>query len=142
MSEEQELTMYERAVQLDKAGYQITILEGHKKNPTYDDWQNNSWKLYYNETEDSPRKISNITGVGLIGGSYNSLTKKYVYIIDIDIYQAKKRDEVFNEIKEFFNSINIYYETTPSGGYHIIFFSDGIIQKKIINNKEITNQKK
>jgi endo-1,4-beta-mannosidase len=39
MSEEHEITAYERAVQLHKTGYQISVLKDFKKNPTYTGWQ-------------------------------------------------------------------------------------------------------
>ena len=120
-----EQLFYIQAQKLNQTGYQLTILEDHNKNPNYDDWQNNKWQNKYNEEEYikalNKNKPFNMTGVGLIGGVINNLTGNYVYIIDIDIYQQDKRDEIFNKIIELFTTDNVYYETTPSGGYHIIF---------------------
>ena len=72
----QPAAVYERANQLNLAGYQLTILKNYEKGIYERGWQN----IYGVPTDD-------MTGVGVVGGSFNNLTKRYVYIIDIDIYQ-------------------------------------------------------
>lgn len=108
---EQLAAVYERANQLNLAGYQLAILKNYEKGIFKRGWQN----IYGVPTDD-------MTGLGVVGGSFNNLTKRYVYIIDIDIYQPEKRDKVFKEIMTFFGSYEVYVETSPSGGYHLIFF--------------------
>ena len=133
-----EQLFYIQAHKLNQTGYQLTILEDYMKNPNYTDWQNNKWQNKYNEKEYieaiNKNEPFNMTGIGLIGGAINNITGNCIYIIDIDIYRPEKRDEIFNKIIEIFETDNIYFETTPSKGYHIIFQCEKKIKTQKVFN--------
>jgi hypothetical protein len=118
--QEQLAAVYERADQLNLAGYQLTILENYQKKPKHLNWQN-----IYSQPEQG------MTGVGIVGGSAIRETNRYIYIIDIDIYRPDKRDKVYQEILVLLGSKEIYSETTTSGGYHLII----CCEEKISSNK-------
>ena len=119
--EKQDLAaVFDQANQLNHAGYQLTIMKNYEKKPIHTNWQN-----IYSQPEPG------MTAVGIVGGSVIRGTNRYIYIVDIDIYRPEKRDKVFNEIMSFFGLSEVYVEKSPSGGYHIIFTSEGEISSKI-----------
>lgn len=107
------LAVYEKANQLNLAGYHLTIMENYGKKPKHTNWQN-----IYSQPE------SGMTAVGIVGGSLVKDRGVYIYIIDIDIYQQEKRDEVYQKLLNLFGTREVYVETSISGGYHIIFHSE------------------
>jgi hypothetical protein len=117
--QEQLVAVYERANQLNLAGYQLTILENYTKAIYEKDWHNTYGQPFYG-----------MTGVGIVGGSVITGTNLHVYIVDIDIYVPDKRDKVFNEIMSFFGLSEVYVEKSPSGGYHLIFFAEYKVPSK------------
>jgi len=63
-----------------------------------------------------------MTGVGLVTGTKNK-DGLFVFALDIDIYRPERRDTIFQKICNHLNT-NLYMETTPSGGYRIVFFCE------------------
>ena len=107
-------TIYEFAQQLIDKGFHIIIMEKNMKHPTL--------KNYY-QIQYPPHQ--GMTGMGIVAGKHIK-DGFYVYAIDIDIHRPDRREEVFQRILELTGS-NVYYEKTPSGGYHIVFFSQRLI---------------
>ena len=109
--------IYEFAQQLIDKGFHISIMEKNMKYPAL--------KNYY-QIQQVP--YQGMTGIGIVAGKHIK-DGLYVYAIDIDIHRIDRREEVFRRILELTGS-NVYYEKTPSGGYHIVFFSKSFIEKK------------
>jgi len=110
-------TIYEFAQQLIDNGLHLSIMENYMKYPKV----KNYYKSQYQPHE-------GMTGMGIVAGK---LIKDglYVYAIDIDIHRSDRREEVFQRILGL-TGPNVYYEKTPSDGYHIVFFSKSLIEKK------------
>jgi len=120
----QQKEAHARATTLYQDGLQLSIMKEYLKHPTENDW-NNKYGV--------PKH--GMTAVGIIVPSYSKRRNAYFYIIDIDIYEPTKRDQVFNEIMNLFESDQLYFESTRSNGYHIIFLCTDKIQnlKKAYN---------
>jgi len=102
-------TVYDYAWDLYQAGFHITILRDNLK------WANDKeWNKKHYEP------VPEMTGVGLVTGAKNK-DGLFVFALDIDIYRPERRETIFQKICNHLNK-NLYMETTPSGGYRIIFF--------------------
>ena len=110
-------TLCEFAQQLIDNGFHILIMGNNRKHPKINN---------YYQIEFQPHQ--NMTGIGIVAGKHIK-DGLYIYCIDIDIHRSDRRDEVFRRILELTDS-NVYIEKTPSGGYHIVFFSKRLIEKK------------
>ncbi len=92
-------------------------MENYKKYPTGKDYYHIQYKPH-----------QGMTGVGIVAGKHIR-DGLYAYTIDIDIHRAEKREEALQRILKLTGS-DVYIETTPSDGYHIIFYSRKFIEKK------------
>jgi hypothetical protein len=101
--------LYDYAWDLYQAGFHITVLRDNLKYPIDEEWN----KKHY-------EPVPEMTGVGLVTGAKNK-DGLFVFALDIDIYRPERRDTIFQRICNHLNK-NLYIETTPSGGYRIIFF--------------------
>lgn len=112
--------VYDQAVKLYSAGFHITSLHKHKKNPFHDDWNMIRFKPEIG-----------MTGLGIVTGTTCYINDKqyYVFALDIDIYRQERRNNILSRILEQIEK-PVYLEKTPSGGYRIIFYCEILIENK------------
>ncbi len=112
-----EVNLFNYAHQLVKQGFRLTIMHNHMKHPL----ERNYYKFQHPPTPD-------MTGIGIVIGK-NFKNGFYTYCIDIDIYDQSVRDDILSKILQVIKK-DVYFESTPSGGCHIIFFCDSKIKAK------------
>ena len=110
LHESENSKVYDYAWRLYQAGFHITVLRDNLKYPKdAEEWN----KKHY-------EPVPEMTGVGLVTGTKNK-DGLFVFALDIDIYRPERRNSIFQTICNHHNK-NLYIETTPSGGYRIVFF--------------------
>lgn len=117
LSEVEISKIYDTAVNLYLHGFHITVLYDNLKIP-----KDKEWNTIKHEPE------PDMTGVGIVTGTLCK-NNNYIFALDIDIYRPERREAVFEKLCSHIQK-ELYIETTPSGGYRIIFYCNSCVVTK------------